>query len=103
MDNIHVFVEVIMGISLVIFISGMLYILSNRIKFLPYTVLLLVTGLLLAPLHIHSFEMVRLSTGSVLFIFLPILLFESAFNFEFREFKKVISFSFLLATVGLII
>ena len=69
-------------------ISTFVYILSKKINF-PYTVLLVIVGLILVPLSkielfnfINHFEL----TPDILFlVFLPVLLFESAYNINYRH------------------
>ncbi len=82
------------------------YILSKKINF-PYTVLLLIVGLLLIPLSkieffwfINHFEL----TPDILFyVFLPILLFESAYNMNYRQVIKNWKSISWLAIFGLLI
>lgn len=95
--------NVVLGISLVLLVSSAIYLITKRTKSIPYSVFLVIVGILISPLHIEPFEAIRLNPGSVLFIFLPILLFESAFNFEFKEFRKILTPGFALATIGLVI
>ena len=72
-------------------ISVFVFILSKKINF-PYTVLLLLVGLLLVPISkielfsfINHFEL----TPEILFyVFLPVLLFESAYNINYRQLHK---------------
>ncbi len=72
-------------------VSVFTYIFSKKINF-PYTVLLLIVGLLLIPLSkveffnfVNDFEL----TPDVLFyVFLPILIFESAYNINYRQLIK---------------
>jgi len=72
-------------------VSVFTYLLSKKINF-PYTVLLLIVWLLLIPLSkveffsfINHFEL----TPDVLFyVFLPILIFESAYNMNYRQVIK---------------
>lgn len=99
----EVLLVAVLGISLILFLAAGLYLLNKKFASIPYTVLLLVVGLLISPLRFEPFEIIRLSPGSVLFIFLPILLFESAFNFDYREFKKILVPGFLFASFGLLI
>lgn len=93
----------ILGIIIVLLVACLLLIVSKKIRWVPYTALLVVVGVFVNPGSFLPLDVLRLTPSMVLFFVLPVLLFESAFNFEFREFKKVLSLSFLLATVGLII
>lgn len=98
-----IFQTAVIGIIIIFLIASIVLLISNRIKFLPYTALLVGLGVFIQPGNFPPLDVVRLNPGMVLYIILPILLFESAFNFEYREFKKVFSLSFLLATIGLLI
>lgn len=91
-------------------LSTAVYFLSKRIK-LPYTVLLVLTGLLLVPLvklpilsSLFGFIGDLTLTPELLFyIFLPILIFESAFNMNIRRMVDSSWAISLLAVVGLVI
>ena len=74
---------------------------------LPYTVLLVIVGSLLVPLSqikllsfITSFQ---LTPESLFFVFLPILIFESAYNMNFRDVKENKYSMGILAVLGLLI
>lgn len=64
------------------------YILSKKINF-PYTVLLVVVGLLLVPLSkLHFFTFIddfSLTPDLLFFVLLPVLLFEAAYNMNYRQ------------------
>lgn len=87
-------------------ISVFVYLFTKKINF-PYTVMLLLVGLLLIPLSkielfsfINHFEL----TPQVLFyVFLPILLFESAYNMNYREMIKSWKSITVLSVFGLLI
>jgi Na+:H+ antiporter len=74
---------------------------------LPYTVLLVVAGSLLVPLSdIEMFSFVtsfQLTPELLFFIFLPILIFESAYNIKIRNLKDNKYAISMLAIVGLLI
>lgn len=93
----------ITGIIIALSLSSVLYLVSSKFKQIPYTVLLFLLGIGLSSVTFEPFEQIRLTPGMVFFIFLPVLLFESAFNFDFRDFRRVFTPSFLFATVGLLI
>lgn len=99
----HHFLEVIIGLCLTLSIASALYVVSKKIRVIPFTFLLFATGILLSMTHIHAFDVIRLTPGTVLYAFLPILLFESAYNFEFHNFRKILTPGFWLATVGLLV
>lgn len=64
------------------------YVLSKKINF-PYTVLLVVVGLLLVPLSkLHFFSFIddfSLTPDLLFFVLLPVLLFEAAYNMNYRQ------------------
>lgn len=64
------------------------YILSKKINF-PYTVLLVIVGLLLVPLSkLHFFNFIddfSLTPDLLFFVLLPVLLFEAAYNMNYRQ------------------
>ncbi len=101
--QLEIFQNSIIGLMMVLLISCFLYLLARKIKYIPYTVLLVLVGVFVQPGHFAPFDAIRLNPGMVLYLILPILLFESAFNFDFKEFRKVLAPSFLFATIGLII
>lgn len=87
-------------------VSSFTFLLSKKINF-PYTVLLVIIGLLLVPLSqtnffsfINHFE---LTPDILFFIFLPVLLFESAYNINYRQILKNWKSITLLAVIWLII
>lgn len=69
-------------------ISAFTYLLSKKINF-PYTVLLVLVGLLLVPIaHIGPFGFIddfQLTPDVLFLVFLPVLLFESAYNINYRH------------------
>jgi len=90
-------------ISLLLIASGV-YIVSEKTKF-PYTVALVSVGIGLAFIakipglsFIDDFE---LTPAILLYIFLPILLFESAYNIRYKELLRNIRSISLLAVVSL--
>lgn len=83
------------------------YVLSKRYRF-PYTVALVAMGavLALAATKIPALSFVddfRLTPDVLLYVFLPILLFESAYNIRYRELLKNSKSVSLLAVVSLVI
>jgi len=93
----------VFGTSIILFISSLLYLLAKKIRVIPFPVFLLIAGFGLRFIHIPALEAVRLTPGMVMFAFLPILLFESAYHFELRDFRRILTPAFLLATLGLLI
>lgn len=98
------FLSATLSLFFLLTISVFTYILSKKINF-PYTVLLLIVGLLLIPLSnifpfINDFDL----TPDILFyVFLPILIFESAYNMNYRQVIKNWKSISSLAIFGLLI
>jgi len=74
-------------------------ILARRLR-LPYTVALVVAGLLLGQLH--AFEPPHLTQELLFAVFLPGLLFEAAFHFDFSLFRRDRSLILTLAVPGVL-
>jgi CPA1 family monovalent cation:H+ antiporter len=97
----------IISLFLLLLIASGVFLFSEKFKKIPYTVLLTCAGLLLGifnqliPLPILS--AFTLTPGMLFYVFLPILIFESAYNVNLRDFYKSIVSITLLSTVGLII
>lgn len=72
-------------------VSVFTYLISKKINF-PYTVLLLIVWLLLIPLsRIEFFSFInhfQLTPDILFYVFLPILIFESAYNMNYRQVLK---------------
>ena len=87
MDEVS-FMTQTLSVLVLLFISSFAYIFSKKINF-PYTVLLVLVGLLLVPLsHIEFFSFIddfQLTPDILFFVFLPVLLFESAYNINYRH------------------
>lgn len=70
------------------FISIGAFVFSKKTNF-PYTVLLVILGLLLVPVsHTEFFGFIddfKLTPDVLFYVFLPILLFESAYNINYKE------------------
>lgn len=100
------FLSASLSLFLLMTISVFTYILSKKIHF-PYTVLLLIVGLLLVPIsHIEIFGFINhfdLTPDILFYVFLPILLFESAYNMNYRQMMKSWKSISLLAVIWLLI
>lgn len=91
-------------------ISTVIYFLAKRFK-VPYTVLLVFFGLLLVPIANHQFletsigflDDLMLSPALLFYIFLPILIFECAFNMRIRQMVDNIYTISALSIIGLLI
>lgn len=87
-------------------VSVFTYLVSKKINF-PYTVLLLLVWLLLIPLSkIELFSFInhfQLTPDILFYVFLPILIFESAYNMSYRQVLKNWKSISTLAIFGLLI
>lgn len=81
-------------------IAAAVAMLTKRIK-IPYTLALVLVGLLFGSLEL--FPTVELTPNLVLFVFLPPLLFEAAWNIHYKILKKNFIPIILFAVIGLII
>lgn len=99
--------EIILSVLVLLMIAGITTIVAKKITKIPYTVLLVLVGMLFAIFaripglsFITAFEL----TPEVLFyLFLPALIFEAAYNVHIQKFYKSFFSISLLSTVGLII
>lgn len=103
MNSTEQLVIVLLNISFALLISIVIFIVSKKIKIIPFPLLLFLAGITLSLINPTIFAEIKLNPSTVLYIYLPILLFESAYRFDFKEFRKILVPGFLLATVGLII
>ncbi|MCP4523446.1 MAG: sodium:proton antiporter [Candidatus Gracilibacteria bacterium] len=95
-----------LSVLFLLFVSSLTFLFSKKINF-PYTVLLVLIGLLLVPLSkvgLFSFiDDFQLTPDILFFVFLPVLLFESAYNINYRHIIKSWKTITSLAVFGLII
>ena len=100
------FLLVALSLITLLMISTGVYLLSKRFNF-PYTVSLVGVGILIALLSqfpIFSFlDDFHLTPEILLYVFLPILLFESAYNIKYKEMLRSARSISLLAIVSLIV
>jgi CPA1 family monovalent cation:H+ antiporter len=98
--------DVFLSLFSLLLISLIVFILSKKLR-MPYTVLLVVCGSLLVPLSETEFfsfiTSFQLTPELLFFVFLPILVFESAYNINVRSITENIYSIGLLAVVGLIV
>jgi CPA1 family monovalent cation:H+ antiporter len=104
----HLIIQVVGGTFGLLLIAAAVQALSKRIK-IPFTVALVVVGILLAQFgHLAGAALgpilsMELPPEAVFFIFLPALVFESAFNMETRALKENLAPVLTLAIPGLLI
>ncbi|MBZ0106610.1 MAG: sodium:proton antiporter [Sulfuricella denitrificans] len=99
-------VQIILALLTLLFLSIITHLAAPKIR-VPYSVLLVAVGFLLIPLsqvsifsYITSFH---LTSELLFYIFLPILIFESAFNMNIRKIGENIGAISALAIVGLLV
>lgn len=87
-------------------LSTLVFIFAKRFRF-PYTVALVATGILIAfstQIPLLSFlDDFQLTPELLLYIFLPILLFEAAYNIDYKDFFRNLRSISALAVISLII
>lgn len=80
-----------LSVLFLLIVCSFVYIFSKKINF-PYTVLLVLVWLLLVPIsHIEFFSFInhfKLTPEVLFFVFLPVLLFEAAYNINYRHLLK---------------
>lgn len=98
--------QTILSFFTLLLLSVATYLVAKRIK-VPYTVLLVLTGVLLVPLgntetfaYLHDF---KLTPDMLFFIFLPTLIFESAYNMNIRDIGENLLTIGSLAIVSLLV
>lgn len=98
--------DVFLSLFSLMLVSLAVFLLAKKLK-IPYTVLLVIAGSLLVPLsHTKFFSFItsfKLTPELLFFVFLPILIFESAYNMNIRNVTENKYSIGLLAIVGLII
>lgn len=99
-------VQIILSLLTLLFLSILTHLAAPKLR-LPYSVLLVVVGFLLIPLsevpafsYITSFQ---LTSDILFFVFLPILIFESAYNMNIRRIGENIGAISALAILGLLV
>ncbi|MFZ2836243.1 MAG: sodium:proton antiporter [Candidatus Saccharimonadales bacterium] len=103
-------IESVLSLFSLLALSSGVYFAAKRLK-VPYTVLLVLVGLLIVPIvHVPVLKDIfgflgelTLTPELLFFIFLPILIFESAFNMNVRRMVDNIWSISLLAVVGLLL
>ena len=86
--------------GLLLFFAVLVAILTQRLR-LPYTVGLVLAGITLAILKLPV--RLQLSKDLIFSVFLPPLVFEAAFNLQWREFRRELPVVGLLASVGVVL
>ncbi len=101
-------VELVIGIISLLLIAAMVLAITKRLK-LPFSVLLVLVGMGLAwlsrfyPAAHQLIEELELSPSLILYVFLPTLIFESAYNLDFRQLRQNLRPILTLAIPGLLL
>ena len=108
MHGVSAVADLVTTVVVLLLVSALTLTLSRRAK-LPFTVLLVVAGVLIGLLADHGPEMLRplaehdISPDVILFVFLPTLIFESAFNLDARLVRRNLAPILTLAVPGLLL
>lgn len=98
--------EIILALFVLMLISVGTYFVAERIR-IPYTVLLVLVGTLLIPLSkipfFHFIQSFQLTPELLFFVFLPVLIFESAYNMSLRALTDNIRSISWLSIVSLLL
>lgn len=98
--------EVVLAVAVLMLICIGTYFVAGRLK-LPYTVLLVIVGSILVPLtHFEFFHFIKsfqLTPELLFFVFLPVLIFESAYNMNMREMAENVRSISWLSVVSLVV
>lgn len=98
--------EVVLAVAVLMLISIGTYFVAGRLK-VPYTVLLVIVGSILVPLSnfpfFHFIKSFQLTPELLFFVFLPVLIFESAYNMNMREMAENIRSISWLSVVSLLV
>lgn len=96
-------VEMVTILSLLLLLANLVLFVSKKVK-LPYAILLFIIGLIAGNVRFFpQVESLGITKDLLFFIFLPPLLYESAFNINFRRFQKDFGVITMLASVGVIL
>ena len=101
----HGLIYTVLFISFFLIFTGLLQKFTTKIPALPYTVALLLAGII-GQFLAHTFHLpihLELSSDVIYFVLLPLLLFESAFHINFHQFKLQFKTITFIATFGLLL
>lgn len=104
----HQVADLVTGIVLLMLVAAFATMLSKRLNKIPLTILLVFVGMLTAAAapHVPLFNTLtgfHLTPELVLFVFIPTLIFESAFNLDARQVSRNIVPILTLAIPGLLL
>lgn len=99
-------IEVFLAVAVLMLICVGTYFVAGRLR-IPYTVLLVIVGTVLVPLAQFPFfaflKSFQLTPELLFFVFLPVLIFESAYNMNLREMTENLRSIAWLSVVSLLI
>ncbi len=99
-------IEVFLALAVLMLICVGTYFVAGRLR-IPYTVLLVIVGTILVPLTQFPFlsflKSFQLTPELLFFVFLPVLIFESAYNMNLREMTDNVRSIAWLSIVSLLI
>ncbi|MEK7066897.1 MAG: cation:proton antiporter [Patescibacteria group bacterium] len=100
------FYVIILTVSFLLFISSLAAVFIKRL-YLPYTVVLVIVGIILSVFsrfELFDFlNVLQLSPDLVFYLFLPMLVFEGAYNIRFLELKSSLKTVSVMSIVSLLI
>ncbi|MBW2465822.1 MAG: cation:proton antiporter [Deltaproteobacteria bacterium] len=108
MESAHFVASLVATIVGLLLVASFTSTLAKRLH-LPFTVMLVIAGMLLAilarhgPHFLHGIVQFTISPEVILFVFLPTLIYESAFNLDYRQLRQNIMPVLLLAVPGLLL
>jgi CPA1 family monovalent cation:H+ antiporter len=108
MESAHFIVSLVTIIIVLLVVASFTFALAKRLH-LPYTVMLVIAGMLLSvlarygPGFLHPVIQYTISPEVILFVFLPTLIYESAFNLDYRQLRQNILPVIFLAVPGLLL
>lgn len=102
------FVTTVMAVMALLFLAAVSAVITKRVRF-PYTVGLVVIGVAVAfiaddyPDLAHALDQLKLEPVMIMFLFIPILIFESAFNTDVPLLMRNLVPALTLAGPGLLL
>ena len=102
--NTEYFYTVVLALSFLLFVASVTAVFIKKLR-IPYTVVLVLIGLGLSALSEYEafafLNVLELSPDLVFYLFLPMLIFEGAYNIRYLDLRSSIKTISLLAVVGL--
>ncbi|NVK42521.1 MAG: cation:proton antiporter [Oceanospirillaceae bacterium] len=106
-SGLHI-AHLVAGIIVLLLIAAATLAVTEKLRF-PFTVALVLVGLVLAELGdsypdtFGAFKELEISSGLILYVFLPTLVFESAFHLDARQLRRDLVPVLVLAVPGLLV